>query len=122
MIYTCKRVCHFTNFRSKSKLQKWIKKYNGHEELKSSETWGHIIMIKGYRRIRDELERYHEMVVNDKRVLRLCLQRELAHRCNRIPNGKRFPSKEAIVEMIENYNKHKLPVELPADRKNFIFF
>nr|WP_278320782.1 IS3 family transposase [Clostridium sp. chh4-2] len=27
---------------------------------------------KGYRRIRDELERYHGMDVNDKRVLRLC--------------------------------------------------
>lgn len=27
---------------------------------------------KGYRRIRDDLERYHETRVNDKRVLRIC--------------------------------------------------
>ena len=27
---------------------------------------------KGYRRIRDELERYHDIHVNDKRVLRIC--------------------------------------------------
>lgn len=27
---------------------------------------------KGYRRIRDELERYHSIKVNDKRVLRIC--------------------------------------------------
>lgn len=27
---------------------------------------------KGYRRIRDDLERYHEIDVNDKRVLRIC--------------------------------------------------
>lgn len=27
---------------------------------------------KGYRRIRDELERYHDIDVNDKRVLRIC--------------------------------------------------
>nr|WP_207719200.1 IS3 family transposase [Sellimonas intestinalis] len=27
---------------------------------------------KGYRRIRDDLERYHEINVNDKRVLRIC--------------------------------------------------
>lgn len=27
---------------------------------------------KGYRRIRDDLERYHDIDVNDKRVLRLC--------------------------------------------------
>ena len=27
---------------------------------------------KGYRRIRDELERYHGMDVNDKRILLIC--------------------------------------------------
>ena len=27
---------------------------------------------KGYRRIRDELDRYHDIKVNDKRVLRIC--------------------------------------------------
>lgn len=29
---------------------------------------------KGYRRIRDDLERYHRINVNDKRVLRICRQ------------------------------------------------
>lgn len=29
---------------------------------------------KGYRRIRDDLERYHRIDVNDKRVLRICRQ------------------------------------------------
>ena len=33
--------------RSKAKLQIWIKKYNGHEELKSSGTGGSIVMTKG---------------------------------------------------------------------------
>ena len=27
---------------------------------------------KGYRRIRDDLQRYHDIDVNDKRVLRIC--------------------------------------------------
>ena len=27
---------------------------------------------KGYRRIRDDLERYHDIKINDKRVLRIC--------------------------------------------------
>ena len=27
---------------------------------------------KGYRRIRDDLDRYHDIKVNDKRVLRIC--------------------------------------------------
>lgn len=33
-------ICKKYGIRSKSKLQKWIKKYNGHEELKSSGTGG----------------------------------------------------------------------------------
>ena len=33
--------------RSGTQLKKWIKKYNGHEELKSSGTGGSIIMTKG---------------------------------------------------------------------------
>ena len=33
--------------RSGTQLKRWIKKYNGHEELKSSGTGGNIIMTKG---------------------------------------------------------------------------
>ncbi len=40
-------ICKKYRIRSKSKLQIWIKKYNGHEELKSSGTGGSIIMTKG---------------------------------------------------------------------------
>ena len=32
---------------------------------------------KGYRRIRDELERYHDIKVNDKRVLRICRKKDI---------------------------------------------
>lgn len=32
---------------------------------------------KGYRRIRDDLERYHGINVNDKRVLRICRKRDI---------------------------------------------
>ena len=40
-------ICKKYGIRSKGKLQTWIKKYNGHEELKSSGTGGNIIMTKG---------------------------------------------------------------------------
>ena len=40
-------ICKKYGIRSKAKLQIWIKKYNGHEELKSSGTGGIIIMTKG---------------------------------------------------------------------------
>lgn len=32
---------------------------------------------KGYRRIRDELERYHDIKANDKRALRICRKRNI---------------------------------------------
>ena len=40
-------ICKKYGIRSKGKLQTWIKKYNGHEEVKSSGTGGSIIMTKG---------------------------------------------------------------------------
>ncbi len=40
-------ICKKYGIRSRSKLQTWIKKYNGHEELTSSGTGGMMIMTKG---------------------------------------------------------------------------
>ena len=47
-------ICQKYGIRSKSKLQNWIKKYNGHEELKSSGTGGSVIMTKGRKTSFDE--------------------------------------------------------------------
>ena len=40
-------ICKKYKIRARSKLESWIKKYTGHEELKSSGTGGNIIMTKG---------------------------------------------------------------------------
>lgn len=40
-------ICKRYGIRSKAKLQIWIKKYNGHEELQVSGTGGMVIMTKG---------------------------------------------------------------------------
>lgn len=40
-------ICKKYGIRSKSKLQKWIKQYNGHEVLKSYGIGGFQIMTKG---------------------------------------------------------------------------
>lgn len=47
-------ICERYGIRSKSKLQLWIKKYNGHEELKSSGIGGNLIMTKGRKTNFDE--------------------------------------------------------------------
>ncbi len=47
-------ICKKYGIRSKSKLQKWIKQYNSHEELKSSGTGAIPIMTKGRKTTFDE--------------------------------------------------------------------
>lgn len=47
-------ICKKYGIRSKSKLQKWIKKYNGHEELRASGTGGYPIMTKGRKTTFDD--------------------------------------------------------------------
>jgi len=42
---------------------------------------------KGYRRIRDDLERYYDIRVNDKRVLRICRQRDIKSTIKYSNNG-----------------------------------
>jgi len=40
-------VCEKHGIRSRTQLRKWIKQYNGHKEIKSSETKGDSFMTKG---------------------------------------------------------------------------
>lgn len=50
-------ICRKYGIRSKAKLQCWIKRYNGHEELKSSGTGGSTFMTKGKnQRLKNELK------------------------------------------------------------------
>ena len=52
--YESDEICKKYGIRSKAKLQTWIKKYNSHEELKSSGTGGSFIMTKGRKTTFDE--------------------------------------------------------------------
>ncbi|WP_144408435.1 helix-turn-helix domain-containing protein [Pelosinus fermentans] len=47
-------ICKKYGIRSRTQLQKWILKYNGHEQLKTSGTGGRITMTKGRRTSYDE--------------------------------------------------------------------
>lgn len=66
---------------SRSAYYKWLKGDFG-ERVRENEQIAEFIEDihrkdpdKGYRRIRDDLERYHGIDVNDKRVLRICRKR-----------------------------------------------
>ena len=59
-------ICKKYGIRSKAKLQTWIKKYNGHEELKSSGTGGNFIMTQGRKTTFDErVEIVHYCIAHD---------------------------------------------------------
>lgn len=81
---------------SRSAYYKWLKGDFGERVRENERIAEKIEEIhrkdpdKGYRRIRDDLERYHGIKVNDKRVLRICRKRGIkstikyaSHGCTR---------------------------------------
>lgn len=63
---------------------------------------------KGYRRIRDDLERYHDLPVNDKRVLRICRARCIQSTIKYANHGctRQAANPQYIAENILNRNFH----------------
>ena len=59
---------------------------------------------KGYRRIRDDLERYHGIKANDKRVLRICRKRDIKSTIKYSNNGctRQAANPQFIAENILN--------------------
>ena len=59
---------------------------------------------KGYRRIRDDLERYHDIKANDKRVLRICRKRGIKSTIKYSNNGctRQAANPQFIAENILN--------------------
>ena len=68
---------------------------------------------KGYRRIRDDLERYHDVRISDKRALRICRSRDIRSTIKYANNGctRNAANPQYIAENILNRNFH-------ADRPN----
>ena len=69
-------ICKKYGIRSKAKLQNWIKKYNSHEELRSSGTGGTIIMTK------DRKTTFEERV----EIVQYCI----AHDCNYAKTAEKY--------------------------------
>ena len=59
---------------------------------------------KGYRRIRDDLERYHDIRVNDKRVLRICRKKGIKSTIKYSNHGctRQAPNPQFIAENVLN--------------------
>lgn len=63
---------------------------------------------KGYRRIRDDLERYHDTKINDKRALRICRSRDIISTIKYANHGctRNAPNPQYIAENILNREFH----------------
>lgn len=63
---------------------------------------------KGYRRIRDDLERYHDIKVNDKRALRICRKKDIKSTIKYENNGctRQAANPQFIAENVLNREFH----------------
>ena len=75
--YPISSLCKISNI-SKSGYFKWLKHQKTYNDIRNEKIANIIEKIhsdypdKGYRRIRDDLYRYYNINVNDKRILRIC--------------------------------------------------
>jgi transposase InsO family protein len=107
--YPISALCKIGNI-SRAAYYKWL-----HREIPTYETENKRIADeiekihiespdKGYRRIRDELERYHDIKVNDKRVLRICRKKGIKSTIKYASNGctRQAANPQFIAENILN--------------------
>ena len=95
---------------SRAAYYKWIHREIPTNEIENQRIAEEIEKIhaespdKGYRRIRDELERYHDIKINDKRVLRICRKKNIKSTIKYANNGctRQAPNPQFIAENILN--------------------
>ena len=95
---------------SRAAYYKWLHREIPENERKNKRIADEIEKIhtespdKGYRRIRDELERYHNIDVNDKRVLRICRKLNIKSTIKYSNNGctRQASNSQYIAENILN--------------------
>ena len=95
---------------SRAAYYKWLNREIPENERRNKKIAEEIERIhasfpdKGYRRIRDELERYHGIAVNDKRVLRLCRKLNIKSTIKYANNGctRQSANPQYIAENILN--------------------
>lgn len=90
--YPIRALCKFAGI-SRAAYYKWLHREVSENELLNKRITEEIERIhtespdKGYRRIRDDLERYHDINVNDKRVLRICRKQSIKSTIKYANNG-----------------------------------
>ena len=104
-------ICKKYGIRSKGKLQTWIKKYNGHEELKSSGTGGNIIMTKGRKTTFEErVEIVQYCIAHDRNYAQTAEQYQVSYQQARNYTVKYEAG--GVEALRDNRGKRKRPDEM----------
>jgi transposase InsO family protein len=107
--YPISALCHLGKV-SRAAYYKWLHRGTQAYEAENNRIAEEIEKIhmespdKGYRRIRDDLERYHGIKANDKRVLRICRKKDIKSTIKYANNGctRQAASPQFIAENILN--------------------
>ena len=104
-------ICKKYGIRPKSKLQKWIKKYNGHEELKSSGTGGKPIMTQGRKTTFEErVEIVQYCIAHDHNYAKASEQYQVSYQQARNYTVKYESG--GVEALRDNRGKRKNPVDM----------
>ena len=107
--YPISALCHLGGV-SRAAYYKWLHRGIPVYEVENNRIAEEIEKIhmespdKGYRRIRDDLERYHDIKVSDKKVLRICREKDIKSTIKYSNNGctRQAANPQFIAENILN--------------------
>lgn len=106
---------------SRAAYYKWLNRDIPKEELRNRQIAERVEKIhiespdKGYRRIRDDLQRYHQTNVNDKRVLRICRELGIKSTIKYANNGCTRQAKNPQY-IAENILDRQFTAEMPNQK------
>lgn len=113
-------LCRFGGI-SRAAYYKWMNREIPAQEAENRQVADEVEKIhnaspdKGYRRIRDELERYHGIKANDKRVLRICRKRGIKSTIKYRNNGCTRQAKNPQY-IAENLLNREFTAEMPNEK------
>ena len=104
-------ICKKYKIRAISKLESWIKKYNSHEELKSSGTGGNIIMTKGRKTTFEErVEIVQYCIAHDRNYAETAIKYQVSYQQARSYTIKYESG--GVEALKDNRGKRKNPDEM----------
>ena len=118
--YPVQRLCKYLHL-SRGAYYRWLKNPVSYSEKKNQEIAEKVKTIHerhpdmGYRRIRDELDRHHDIDVNDKRILRICRKEHIQSTIKWKPKSCTRNSNDPV-HIAKNYLNRDFHADAPNEK------